>query len=193
MLAWEIAKEGPGEVRRWAEAIPAEPLQYKSAVFLKAATTLAAIDPQGTAHWLAEHIDRPYTDGAFRVVVRSWARSDPGAALAWVVSTPAGTRRDRNLRTGFRVWHDAAPADAEGWLRAALPSAAHDAVLRVMVERRRKSAPEAAREWASLASDETLRRDLLARIASDAPVDDEEDAYDDSSAEGAGEDADLAE
>jgi hypothetical protein len=175
MLAWELSKEGPDPVRRWAEALPDEPVQYKSAAFLKAATTLASIDPGGTARWLTQHADRAYTDGAFRVVVRSWTRSDPAAALAWVVALPAGDLRDRNLRVGFRVWHDAAAAAAEQWLRAAVPSAAHDAALRVMVERRRKATPGVAREWAALASDETLRRELLARVESGLPVVDEEE------------------
>jgi hypothetical protein len=180
MLAWELSKQGAEAVRRWAEGIPDEPAAYKSAVFLKAGTTLAAIDPEGTARWLASRADREYTDGAFRVVVRGWARSDPSAALAWVVSLPEGDLRDRNLRSAFRVWHDAAPDAAERWLRAAAPSRAHDAALRVMVERRRKAAPAVAREWAALASDEALRSDLLARVESDEPVvDEEEDASDD--------------
>lgn len=165
MLAWELSKQGPEAVRRWADGIPEEHTRYKAAAFLKAATTLAAIDPPGTARWLASHLEHDYSDGAMRVVARSWAAADPHAALPWLAALPASDRRDSQLRHAFRVWHDAAPAEAEAWLKQALPAPALDAALRVMVERKRRREPEVARQWASLASD-ALREELLARVAS---------------------------
>ena len=116
-LAWELAKEGPEAVMRWAEAVPDFSRRYKAAVFLKASSTLASSDPPATAHWLAGHLDRDYTDGALKVVARSWATSDPPAALDWLTSLPAGERRNGAVSNAFRVWHERSSWDAERWLR----------------------------------------------------------------------------
>ncbi len=148
-LAWEISKEGPEAVMRWAEGVPDHPPRFKQAVFLKAASTLAGVDAPSTARWLRGHLDRDYADDALLVVAGSWATSDPPAAMSWLTGLPAGKKREAAVRAGFRVWFNREPEDAERWLRSASPALAVDPAVRFMVERTRDEKPEVSREWAA--------------------------------------------
>lgn len=173
-LAWELSKRGTDAVMRWAEESPTVLPRYRAAVFLKAASTLAPLDPPGTARWLAGHIDADYADGALRVVTRSWAASDPPAAMAWLETLPAGTRRTGLVTNAFRVWHDRTPEAAEKWLRNATPARALDPAVRVMVGRTRQTSPRRAIPWAMAIEDAERRERVVAaleRLASGAEVD----------------------
>jgi len=165
MLAWELSKEGPTQVHRWAEAVPDGDPTYKAAVFLKAASTLAAIDPAGTAAWLAEHAGQPYSQGAMRVVVRSWALQDPAAALAWLAALAPGKRRDAGVFHAFEVWHREAPGDARRWLREATPDPALDPAVRLVVGELLGSAPEEALVWAGAIADPARRAEVTAEVS----------------------------
>ncbi len=148
-LAWEISKEGPEAVMRWAEGVPDNPLRFKQAVFLKATSTLAGIDAPLTARWLRGHLDRDYADDALLVVAGGWATSDPPAAMSWLTGLPTGKKRAAAVKTGFRVWLNRSPEDAERWLRSASPAPAVDPAVRFMLERTRDEKPEVSREWAA--------------------------------------------
>jgi hypothetical protein len=165
MLAWELSKQGPEAVMRWAEAVPDEQVRYKAAVFLNASSTLAAVDPAGTARWLANHLSRDYTDGVMRVVARSWAKSDPTGALAWLMQLAPGERRDGSISNAFLVWLGASSEDASAWLRETTPDAALDSTLRVMVGRSRRDSPEQALAWAMAIDDAALRERVVTNTA----------------------------
>ncbi len=123
MLAWELSKQGPDAVVRWAEAVPDSDLQFKTAVFFKAASTLAGIDPPTTAEWLRHHWERPYAEGAARVVARSWAAGDPPAAMAWLATVPDDGSREALLIETGRAWLHRDPAAARAWVEHELPDA----------------------------------------------------------------------
>jgi hypothetical protein len=146
-LAWEISKEGPEAVVRWAEGVPDDPPHFKQAVFMKAASTLAGVDAPSTARWLRRHLNRDYADNALLSVARSWAASDALAAMSWLTGLPASNKREAAVRTGYGTWFSRSPMDAEGWLRSASPAPAVDPAVRFMVERTRKAKPELSREW----------------------------------------------
>jgi hypothetical protein len=165
LLAWELSKQGPEAVMRWAEAVPDDLPRYKAAVFLNASSTLAAIDPAGTARWVANHLSRDYTDGVMRVIARSWANSDPTAALGWLIQQPAGERRDGSVSNAFLVWLEASPEDATSWLRGATPERALDSTLRLMVGRTRRDTPEHAIDWAMAIDDPQLREQVVTNVA----------------------------
>lgn len=165
MLAWELSKQGPEAVMRWAESVPDAPERYKASVFLQAGNTLAAVDPAATAGWLAGHADRVYADGVLRVVARSWANSDPPAALDWMMQLPAGEKRNGAVKNAFRVWHNRSPEAAERWLRAAAPEPALDAAVRLMVGGTRREAPVLAMEWALEVADPELREQVVVNVA----------------------------
>jgi hypothetical protein len=153
-LAWEISKESPEAVMRWAEGIPDEPLRFKQAVFLKATSTLAGVDAPSTARWLQGHLDRGYAgEGALLTVAGAWATSDAPAAMSWLTALPAGKQREAAVGTGFRVWFHRSPKDAERWLRTASPAPAIDPAVRFMVEQTRDKRPAASRKWAARITD----------------------------------------
>jgi hypothetical protein len=149
-LAWEISKEGPEAVARWAEGVPDDPPHFKQAVFLTATSTLAGIDAPSTARWLRAHLDRDYADNALLRVARGWATSDAPAAMRWLTGLPAGEQREAAVRAGYSVWFGRSPMDAKTWLRSASPAPAVDPAVRFMVERTRNEKPELSREWAAL-------------------------------------------
>ncbi len=165
LLAWQLSKQGPEAVMRWAEAVPDDPPRYKAAVFLKASGTLAPADPAGTARWLAGHLDRAYADGVLRVVARSWATSDPTAAMSWLMKLPAGEKRDGTVSNAFHAWHGHSAEDAERWLRTATPERALDPVLRLMVGRSWRESTDVAMEWALAIDDPKLRQQVVANVA----------------------------
>jgi hypothetical protein len=167
MLAWELSKQGPEAVMRWAEAVPDDLPRYKAAVFLNASSTLAAADPPGTARWLANHLSRDYSSGTMRVVARSWASSDPAAALQWLIQQTAGERRNGSIKNAFRVWLDASPDDAASWLRSTTPEPALDSALRLMVGRTRQESPVGAIDWALAIDDPQLRQEVVANVVHD--------------------------
>lgn len=165
MLAWELSTRGPEAVEAWAEAAPAAFPRYKAAVFLKATSRLASIDPAGTARWVSEYLDRPYADGVLRAVARSWAMRDPRAAMHWLAALPAGLKREASVSNAFRVWLDRDADAAERWLRAEVPSASLDAGVSVMVGRHRDSSREQALVWALRLDERALREQVLTNIA----------------------------
>ena len=148
-LVWEISKEGPEILMRWAEDVPDDLPRVKQAIFLEATGTLAGVDAPSTARWLRGHLDRDYAADALPVLAAAWATSDAPAAMSWLTELPAGKQRKTAVRAGFRVWFNRSPADAERWLRAASPAPAVDPAVRFMVERTRGEKPEVARKWAA--------------------------------------------
>jgi hypothetical protein len=152
-LAWELSKEGPEAVMRWAEGVPDDPPRFKQGVFLKATSTLAGVDAPSTARWLKDHFDHDYVDDALMIVAGSWATNDAPAALAWLTGLPAGKKRDDAVRTGFRIWVNRSPRDAEDWLRSVSPAIAVDPAVRFMVERTRDRRPEVSRKWEARIAD----------------------------------------
>jgi len=165
MLAWELSKDGPEAVEEWAEAAPAAFPRYKAAVFLKATSTLAGIDPAGTAEWVSAYLGRPYADGVLRAVARSWALRDPRAAMVWLASLPPGLKRDASVSNAFRVWLERTPKAAEEWLRGEVPAPALDAAASVMVGRHRDGSREEALGWALRLDERGLREQVLSNIA----------------------------
>jgi hypothetical protein len=154
-LAWEISKEGPQAVMRWAEGVPDDPPRFKQAVFLKATSTLAGVDAPLTARWLSGHLDHDYVDDALMIVAGSWATNDGPAAMSWLTGLPPGKKRDAAVKTGFRVWFNHSPKEAESWLESVSPEYAVDPAVRFMVERTREKRPRVSRRWAArLASKE---------------------------------------
>ncbi len=155
-LVWEIAKEGPETLMRWAERVPDDSERVKRSVFQEASGTLAGVDPEATALWLQEHAGRDYAIDALVVLARAWAATDPAAAMAWLIALPDDAeQREEAVAAGFRVWFKRAPADAEAWLRSASPAPAVDPAVRFMVEQTRAQAPEAARAWEARIAGET--------------------------------------
>jgi hypothetical protein len=146
-LAWEIAKEGPEAVMRWAENVPEDPAHFKVASFLKAASILAGIDAPLAARWLESHLDRDYADNALLAVASLWALRDAPAAMGWLTGLPAGKQRTVAVKTGFGVWFNHAPKDAQRWLRSASPARAVNPAVRFMVEETRDENPRFAQEW----------------------------------------------
>ncbi|MBW2541162.1 MAG: hypothetical protein JRF15_03650 [Deltaproteobacteria bacterium] len=148
-LAWEISKEGPEAVMRWAEEVSDEPLRFKQGVFLKAASTLAGVDAPGTARWLSGHLEHDYVDDALMIVAASWATNDGLEAMEWLTGLPASEKRDTAVRAGFRVWHGRSPREAERWLESVSPAFAVDPAVHFMIERTREKRPQVARRWAT--------------------------------------------
>jgi len=148
-LAWEISKESPEAVMRWAEGVPDDPPRFKQAVFLKAAGTLAGVDAPSAARWLQGHLDRDYADSALLIVATSWALSDPPAAMSWLTGLPPGKKRTAAVEAGFKVWFRHARTDAERWLQSASPAPAVDPAVRFMVERTRDAKPRVSQRWAA--------------------------------------------
>lgn len=146
-LAWEIAKEGPDAVMRWAEGVPEDPPHFKQAVFMKAASHLAGVDPPMTAGWLQDHLDRDYVNNALLAVAGVWAVNDPPEAMRWLTGLPAGKQRMAAVKTGFRVWFNHTPKDAQRWLMSASPAPAVNSAVRFMVEQTRDENPAYSLEW----------------------------------------------
>ena len=163
-LAWELAKDGPEAVIRWAEGVPDLSKRYKAGVFLKASSTLASSDPAGAARWLAGHLDQDYADGVLKVVARSWAGRDAPAALGWLTSLPAGERRDGTVSNAFSVWHELSPREAEHWLSAETPAAPLDPAVRVVVTGVRRESPRIAMNWALALHDPDMRRRVVVNV-----------------------------
>jgi len=147
-LAWEILREGPEAVIRWAEDVPDDPPHLKEAVFLKATAAVAGVDAPLAARWLRSHQDHDYADDALFVLASSWATSDPPAAMRWLMRLPAGKKRTTGVATGFRIWFHISPIDAQRWLRSVSPSPAVDLAVRFMVEQTREDNPAVSRRWA---------------------------------------------
>ena len=125
MLAWELSTRGPEAVEAWAEAAPAAFPRYKAAVFLKATSRMASIDPAGTARWVSAYLDRPYADGVLRALARSWALQDPQAAMLWLAALPPGTTRSSNPPWAARSRRSVRTAQRRTekcWRRAASPA-----------------------------------------------------------------------
>jgi hypothetical protein len=148
-LAWEMSKQGPEAVMRWAEGVPDHPPRFKRAVFLKATSTLAGIDAPSTARWLRDHLDHDYADDALLIAARSWALSDPPAAINWLIELPAGRERATAVRDCFASWFRHAPNEAERWLRSASPALAVDPAVRFMVKRTQDGQPRVSLRWAA--------------------------------------------
>jgi hypothetical protein len=149
-LAWEISKEGPEAVMRWAEGVPDDSPRFKKAVFLKATSTLAGVDAPSTARWVQSHLNRDYAgEAALIAVAGAWATSDAPAAMRWLTALPAGKKREVAVWAGFRVWFQHSPKDAERWLRSASPAPAVDPAVRFMVEQTQDKRPAASRKWAA--------------------------------------------
>jgi hypothetical protein len=153
-LAWEISKEGPEAVMRWAEEVPDDPPRFKQGVFLKATSTLAGVDAPSTARWLRAHYDRDYVDDALMIVAGSWATNDGRAALEWLIELPPGKKRDDAVRTGFRIWLNRSPRQAENWLRSVSPAVSVNPAVRFMVDRARENRPEVSEKWEALIAEE---------------------------------------
>ena len=167
MLAWELSTRGPEAVEAWAEAAPAAFPRYKAAVFLKATSRMASIDPAGTARWVSAYLDRPYADGVLRALARTWALQDPRAAMIWLATLPAGLKREASVSNAFRVWLDRDPEAAERWLLEEVPSASLDAGVSVMVGRHREVSREQALTWALRIDEPSLREEVLTNLAGD--------------------------
>lgn len=148
-LVWEISKEGPEVLMRWAEGVPDDPPRVKQSVFLEAAGSLASVDAPSTARWLRGQLGRDYADDALLVVAGAWGASDAPAAMSWLTELPAGKQREAAVRAGFRAWFNRSPTDAEHWLRSASPAPAVDSAVRFMLEQTRDEKPEVSREWAA--------------------------------------------
>jgi hypothetical protein len=148
-LAWEISKEGPEAVMRWAEGVPDDPPRFKQGVFMKATSTLAGVDAPLTAHWLSGHLDRDYVDDALMIVAGSWATNDGPAAMSWLTELPAGKKRDAAVKAGYRVWFNRLPKEAESWLKSVSPEFAVDPAVHFMVERTREKRPRVSQMWAA--------------------------------------------
>ena len=163
-LAWELAKDGPEALVRWAEEIPARDARFKASVFLQATSTLAPLDPASTAAWLAPHLDRDYADGVMRTVARIWVGRDPEAAMAWLAALPVGSQRADSVSHAFSAWLEASPEEATAWLRSAAPAAALDPAVRAIVGRTRRDDPAGAMDWALALDDPERRRTLVASV-----------------------------
>jgi hypothetical protein len=146
-LAWELSKEGPAAVMRWAEEVPDELASFKQGVFLSAASTLVGADPALAARWLRDHVGRDYARDALLMLASGWATNDPRAALAWLTALPPGEQRDAAVEAGFTRWLRRAPAQAESWLLEANPSPAVDPAVRVLIERTRELDLEKSKRW----------------------------------------------
>jgi len=146
-LAWEIAKQGPDAVRQWAESVAEDPLEFKKAVFLKAANSLAGVDAPSTARWLEDHIYRDYVDNALISVAGVWALSDGTAAMSWLTRLPADTKRGAAIRACYRVWYNHSPKDAQRWLISASPARAVNPAVRFMVDQTKEEQPQISKEW----------------------------------------------
>jgi hypothetical protein len=148
-LAWEISKDGPEAVMRWADGVPNDPPRFKQAVFLKATSTLAGVDAPLTAQWLSGHLEHDYVDDALIIVAGSWVTNDGPAAMKWLTGLPAGDKRDTAVKSGFRVWFNRSPQEAESWLKSVSPEYSVDPAVRFMVERNRDKRPGVAQMWAA--------------------------------------------
>jgi hypothetical protein len=152
-LAWELSKDGPKTVMRWAEEVPEEPANFKHDVFLNAASTLAGIDPAATAHWLQGHLDHDYVDDALLLASRSWANHEPTAAMDWLIGLAEGEKRDAAVEGAFNLWLKKSPNQAMDWLRSASPARAVDPAVRILVRAMRERNPEVSKEWAARLSE----------------------------------------
>jgi len=148
-LAWEISKDGPEAVMRWAEGVPDDPPRFKAGVFIKATSTLAGVDAPLTARWLSGHLDQDYVDDALMIVAGSWATNDGLAAMNWLTGLPPSAKRDAAVKTGFRVWFNRSPQEAESWLKSVSPEFAVDPAVEYMVELNRDQRPAVSRMWAA--------------------------------------------
>ena len=148
-LVWEISKEGPEALMRWAEGVPDDLPRVKRAIFQEAAGTLAGVDAPSAARWLRGHLDRDYADDALVVLAGAWATSDAPAAMSWLVELPTSKQRNAAVKASFRIWFNRSPDDAERWLRSASPARAVNPAVRIMVERTRNEKPEISRKWAA--------------------------------------------
>ena len=148
-LAWEISKESPEAVMRWAEGVPDDPPRFKQAVVLTATSALAGVDAPLTARWLRGQLDRDYADDALLIVASSWAMSDPPAAMSWLTGLPAGNQRTAAVGAGFSDWFRHSPENAQRWLQSSSPALAVDPAVRFMVEQTRDEKPAASRKWAA--------------------------------------------
>jgi hypothetical protein len=163
-LSWELVRDGPEAVAQWAEDVPAADAGYKADVFAQAASTLAALDPSGTATWLERHLERGYAARAVRVLVRTWAGADAPTALAWIARRPDDELRRSAVFEAFGVWLDHSPQEAERWLEASTPARVFDPAIRALVARRRRDEPAVALGWALRLSDSGLRQEVATDV-----------------------------
>jgi hypothetical protein len=148
-LVWEISKEGPEALMRWAEGVSDDLPRVKKAIFQETAGTLAGVDAPAAARWLQGHLDRDYADDALVVLAAAWATSDAQAAMDWLVGLPTSKQRNAAVKASFRIWFNRSPGDAERWLLSASPAPAVDSAVRFMVDRTRAEKPDVARKWAA--------------------------------------------
>jgi hypothetical protein len=148
-LAWELSKDGPKTVIRWAEEVPDEPAKFKHDVFLNAASTLSGIDAPATAHWLESHLDDDYVDDALIVASRSWMNQDPTAAMSWLTGIAAGEKRDTAVESAFNLWLNKSPSQAMQWLHSVSPARAVDPAVQIVIRATRETNPDASKQWAA--------------------------------------------
>jgi hypothetical protein len=157
-LANEILRGGPDELIAWVDTIDADPSNaFKRVAFQKSANALAQVDPARAAHWLDDHLGRPYALQAPNVVAMHWAERDPAAALDWLVSLPEESNEADRTKTIFTRWLEDDTKSAEAWVRSAVPSRDVDPLVRVIIRRTFDRDPALAMEWAHLLHDPIVR------------------------------------
>jgi hypothetical protein len=167
VLAWEYSKQGTEAVMRWADEIPDVLPRYKAASFIKAATTVAALDAPAAARWVTENLDKPYVMEALRSVARSWGVDEPRDALDWLMTLPAGGERDAAIPSAWGIWLAHAPKEAVEWLDSETPARVLDPAVRMLMDKARESTPAVAMRWSVALADPQRLADYVTEIGRD--------------------------
>lgn len=158
ILANELMKRGPDQLKSWAAAVPEDaPGGYKTIAFRNAADSLSMRDPEEAAIWIEDYAQHDHGRGALELVARRWSARSWASALDWLTTIPPSDEQKRALKKLFGEWLRKRPQAAESWARDAAPDISYDPVVRVIVQRAYWERPEVAMDWAHLIAEDEVR------------------------------------
>jgi hypothetical protein len=113
-----IRKRGLEAVIRWAESVPDDDADYKTAVYRQVGFRVTMHDVEAGTRWCEAHCDGPFGRDLRNMIASSWAWRDPAAALEWILDAPEGQEKRLSVRATFSRWVQADREAALDWMAA---------------------------------------------------------------------------
>jgi hypothetical protein len=164
-----IKKRGVEAVMRWAESVPDDDANYKTAVYRQVGFRVTMHDVEAGIRWCEAHCDGPYGKDLRNSISRRWVRTGGGAAaLAWLSSAPAGWEKDFDVRVTFAEWAQVDREAAMAWMAAQPtdePNPLLQPILPVYAKLLAEDSPADAIGWAEQIEHDKKRRFALIHVA----------------------------
>ena len=159
---------GVPAVLDWADEALAEdiPRMLRLNLYRRIAGMAGRIDPVAVANWLTPHLEKPYAEGASRLLAERWVAKDAEAVIDWVTKANPQNEQENLLRIAFSRWlaRDFEPAST--WIRAAPPGERYDpARSSLALALSPRKAIDEAIALAAAIHDDALRQSTLQRVA----------------------------